>query len=96
VLAEFLKRQVLKNRALIHEEAGRIQDFLRLLMKQRNTGEKWTDEEIRLLKAHFVRLACYIPALCVVIMPFGILFLPVIAEALDRRSKRRLSEDTRV
>lgn len=81
---------------MIHEEAVRMHDFLRLLMKQRNTGEKWTNEEIRLLKSRFVRLACYIPALCIVIMPFGILFLPVIAEALDRRSKRRLSEKTHI
>ena len=89
MLAELIKRQVLKNRSLAHEEAGRLQDFYRLLMKQRNTGERWTAEEVRKLKSHLLRLSFYIPVLAVAVMPFGILLLPVIAEALDRRSKRR-------
>jgi len=90
VLAELIRKQVLKNRSLVHEEAGRLQDFYRLLMKERNTGERWTAEEIRRLKAHLFRLSFYIPVLAVAVMPFGILLLPVIAEALERRSRKRL------
>ena len=90
MLAEFIRRQVLKNQSMVREEAGRLQDFFRLLMKQRNTGERWTAKDIRKLKSHLLRLSFYIPVLAIVVMPFGILFLPVIAEALDRRSKRRM------
>ena len=90
MLAELIRRQVLKNRSLVHEEAGHMQDFYRLLMKQRNTGERWTAEEIRKLKSHLFRLSFYIPVLAVAVMPFGILLLPLVAEALDRRSRKRL------
>ncbi len=90
MFAELIRKQVSKNRSLVHEEAGRMQDFYNLLMKQRNTGERWTAEEIRKLKSHLFRLSFYIPVLAVAVMPFGILLLPVIAEALDRRSKKRL------
>jgi len=66
-----------------------MEGFLHLLMKQRNTSEKWTREEIGLLKSQIIHLSLYIPVMIVVILPFGILLLPVLAEILDRRSKKR-------
>jgi len=86
----FLKRHILKNRALILKEAKQMHDFMNLLMKRRNTGVKLTREEIRLIKCHVKHLALYAPALVIFILPFGSLLLPILAEALDRREKSRV------
>lgn len=89
MLMQFIKRQFSKNRALIHAKAGQMEGFLHLLTKQRNTSEKWTQEEISLLKSQIIHLSLYIPAMIVIIMPFGMLLLPMLAEILDRRSQKR-------
>ena len=48
----FFKKLFLKHKRLFFEEAQQISGFLALLMKQRNTDEKWTQEEKTLLKGH--------------------------------------------
>lgn len=85
----FLRKLVARHRNLIFQEGRQMQDFLKLLMKPRNTDVKWTKEEIRQLKAHLKRLSFYIPALVIFLLPFGAMLLPVLAELLDRRKKRR-------
>ena len=85
----FLKRQILKNRALILQESKHIKKFFQLLMKQRNTGVKWTEDEITQLKSHLKRLAFYVPTLIIFVLPFGSFLLPILAEILDRRKKSR-------
>lgn len=84
-----LKRHVLKNRVLILQESRYFSDFIQLLMKRRNTGTRWTVEEITRLKSHLRHLSLYVPALIVFILPFGLFLLPVLAEILDRREKSR-------
>ena len=85
----FLKRQILKNKALILQESKHMEDFFRLLMKQRNTGVKWTEDEITQLKSHLKRLALYVPTLIIFVLPFGLFLLPILAEILERREKSR-------
>jgi len=85
----FLKKQILKNRALIIKEGKYLQDFMQLLMKYRNTGAGWTKEEKTQLKSHFKHLSLYVPALIIFALPFGSLLLPVLTEVLDRRDKNR-------
>ncbi len=68
---------------------SRANEFLQLLMKQKNTGRKWTGEEISQLKAYLKHLSRSVPVLVIFLLPFGSLLLPVLAEVLDRRKKTR-------
>lgn len=85
----FLKRHILKYRALIHQESQHIEEFMHLLMKRRNTGVKWTGEEITRIKSHLKHLSLYVPALIIFVLPFGSVLLPILPEILDRRNKSR-------
>jgi hypothetical protein len=85
----FLRRYLLKNKALFFREAERISGFLYLLMKQRNGGERWTPEEGREIKRQLRYLALYIPILAIFLLPGGSLFLPFLAEVMDRRKVPR-------
>ncbi|MBP7735683.1 MAG: hypothetical protein KA369_06885 [Spirochaetes bacterium] len=84
-----IQQVIRKHKALILHEASLIHGFLRLLMKQINTNEKWTREERLELRHHIKHLSLYIPALIIFCLPFGMLLVPVLAETLDRRSVRR-------
>jgi hypothetical protein len=89
VIKLFLKRHILKNRALIHQESKYMHDFMHLLMKRRNARTPWTREEITQLKAYIKHLSLYVPALIIFVFPFGLFLLPILAEILDRREKSR-------
>ncbi|HET6514808.1 MAG TPA: hypothetical protein VFG09_06565 [Thermodesulfovibrionales bacterium] len=84
-----LKNLVLKNRELIWKEAEKMQGFMALLMKPRNTGAGWTEDEKKSLKAHLKHLSAFLPALVIFLLPGGFLLLPLLAIALDRRKKKR-------
>ncbi len=86
----FFKRLFHKHKRLFFEEAQQISGFLALLMKQRNTNEKWTEEEKTLIKEHLKHLSMYIPALLIFALPGGCILLPIFAEIMDRRKTRRL------
>jgi hypothetical protein len=86
----FLQRLLIKNKALILKESINMRDFMNLLMKRRNTTDKWTKEEIHQIKTHVVRLAFYVPVLIIFVLPGGKFLLPFLAEVLDRREKSRL------
>ncbi len=70
--------------------------FMRLLMKQRNTGTKWSREEIAELKAHIRHLKSYMPLLTCLLLPGGFLLLPLLAARLDRRKAGRSREKSEV
>lgn len=89
----FFKKLFLKHKKLFFEEAQRISGFLTLLMKQRNTNQKWTEEEKTLLKEHLKHLSLYIPALLIFALPGGCILLPIFAEIMDRRRTRRLRQE---
>jgi hypothetical protein len=58
-------------------------------MKQRNTGNDWTNEDIKKIKSHLIHMALYVPVLIVFLLPFGFLLLPVLAEVMDGREEIR-------
>jgi hypothetical protein len=89
MLRTLADRYLKRYKGLIYAEAETMKGFMALLMKTRNTGQPWSKEEIRELKGYFRHLAQYIPILIIILMPFGSLFLPLLAEALDRRRNRR-------
>jgi hypothetical protein len=77
---------------MIKRETCHAQGFMEVLMKQRNSGERWTKEEKALMKRCLRRFAVYVPVMAVFLLPFGMVFLPVLAEILDRRHDRRGSD----
>ncbi len=85
----FLKRLLDKNRSFILQEADFISGFMQLLMKPRNTGNKWTKEEQMELKGSLRHLSVYVPVMIIFLMPGGSLLLPFLAEFLDRRKMKR-------
>jgi len=89
MIRDWFRRRMDRYRKLIYREAEHMKGFMALLMKQRNTDQSWTREEIAALKRHVRRLCGYLPALFLFLLPFGILLLPVLAEVLDRRRERR-------
>ena len=85
----FVRKLIQKNKALLLNEATCINGFMHLLMKRRNTGEKWTKDDKTRLKVHIKHLSLYVPALFIFLLPGGSLLLPILAEILDRRKKQR-------
>jgi uncharacterized membrane protein len=61
---------------------------LRVLMKRRNR-EPWSDEDRRFLRAELRSAARTLPALALLLLPGGLLLLPLYAWLLDRRRKPR-------
>ncbi len=94
VIRAFLRRLLIKHKALFFQEAQRMSGFLYLLMKQRNTDEKWTPEEKKEIKRNLKILAMYIPILIIFLLPGGSLLLPLLAEIMDRRKTRRRPPDS--
>jgi hypothetical protein len=89
MIKNFIISQIKKNKDLILNETNEMSDFTKLLMKQRNTGTKWTREERLKLRYYLCRIAIYVPIILIFLLPFGTLLLPVLAESLDRRKNRR-------
>ena len=69
-----------------------IKGLMHLLMKTRNTDEKWTRDEKKEIKRHLKNIAKIVPALVIFSLPGGSILLPVLAEAIDRRKTRRLQQ----
>ena len=63
--------------------------FMKLLMKERNTVGRWTEDDKALLRYYLRRLALYVPALTIFVLPFGFFLIPLLVEVLDRRKKSR-------
>jgi hypothetical protein len=81
----FLGEATARERRFLSNEILQVRGLMDLLMKPRN-GERWTPEEKRELKAHLRRLTSVSPYLVVVlVLPGGMLILPVLAWWLDRR-----------
>ncbi|KRT71141.1 MAG: hypothetical protein XU15_C0002G0314 [candidate division NC10 bacterium CSP1-5] len=89
MIKRFLKRLIATNKELILSQVLAVKDLMRLLMKNRNTGEKWTRDEIREIRVHLKHIAMLVPALIIFLLPGGSVLLPILAEVLDRRKKIR-------
>ena len=92
MLKLLLKRIIASNKSLILRESQGMNDFMMLLMKQINTADKWTVEDIKKIKSHLIRFVLYVPVLVIFFLPFGSLLLPLLAEILDKRAVSRKKE----
>jgi hypothetical protein len=90
MLKRYLKQLVIRNRDFILQEVLEVKGLMQLLMKHRNTGQKWTKGELQEIRGHFRELSRVIPVLVIFLLPGGSLFLPFLAQVLDRRKKTRL------
>ncbi len=90
MIKRYLKRLIIINKQAILMEVLSIRGLMRLLMKIRNTDEKWTMEEKKEIKIHLRNIAKIVPSIAIFSLPGGSFLLPILAEALDRRKTRRL------
>jgi len=90
MIKKYLKRLININKEVILMEVLSIRGLMQLLMKTRNTDEKWTREEKKEVKRHLKNIAKILPAIAIFSLPGGSFLLPILTEALDRRKIRRL------
>jgi hypothetical protein len=90
MIKKYLKRLILLNKEAILMEVLSISGLMQVLMKIRNKDEKWTREEKKEILKHLKNIAKIIPAVAIFSLPGGAFLLPILAEALDRRKRRRL------
>jgi hypothetical protein len=90
MIKKYLKRLIHLNKEAILMEVLSIKGLMQVLMKTRNTDEKWTREEKKEIMRHLKNIAKIIPVVAIFSLPGGALLLPILAEALDRRKRRRL------
>jgi hypothetical protein len=89
MINKYLKKLVLINKQAILMEVLSIQGLMQLLMKIRNTDEKWTREEKKEIRMHLRNIAKIVPTVALFSLPGGSFLLPILAGALDRRKIRR-------
>ena len=92
MLKGYTKKLIISNKEFILKEVLAAKGLMQLLMKPRNTGQKWTAEEKREVIIHLKRISKTIPVVVIFCLPFGSLFLPILIEMLDRRKINRLSK----
>ncbi|MDH5202744.1 MAG: LETM1 domain-containing protein [Nitrospirota bacterium] len=90
MIIEYFKRLFIKNKEFILNEVLEVKGLMQLLMKNRNTGEKWTKEEKKEIKKHFKNISKVVPVLLIFFLPGGFLLLPFLTEVLDRRKIKRI------
>lgn len=76
-----------KYRDEILNEVLLIDDLMYVLTK--GLSVKWTSAELALIKNHFTHIAKRIPAIALLLAPGGFILLPVLAEVLDRRQRKK-------
>jgi hypothetical protein len=90
MIKKYLKRLIIINKEAILMEVLSIKGFMQLLMKTRNTEQKWTREEKKEIRSHLRNIAKIVPTVAIFFLPGGSFLLPILVEALDRRKARRL------
>lgn len=82
-----------RERRRLAAECVAVRGLMPLLMKPRNTrgSDHWSHEDKVLLKQHIRRMSRLSPYLVLLVMPGGLLALPVLAWWLDRRRRARVS-----
>ena len=66
-----------------------VKGLMRLLMKHRMTGKKWTRDELREIRNRLKEISKIVPVVVVFLLPGGTILLPFLAEVLDRRTEPR-------
>lgn len=90
MLKKLIRKALFSSKEILFYESRQMQGFLHLIMKPRNTGERWSVEEKREIKDYLKYVSLYIPLSIVFLMPGGLFFLPVLSSILDRRRVRRV------
>jgi hypothetical protein len=90
MIKKYFKRLILLNKEAVLMEVLSIKGLMQVLMKTRNTDEKWTREERKEIVRHLRNIAKIVPAVAIFSLPGGAFFLPLLAEVLDRRKTKRL------
>lgn len=72
----------------IRTELSQVNGLVHVLMKRRNGG-KWTNEERTMLQRNLQAMRNLSPYLIPIVMPGGLLLLPLLAWWLDNRRKQR-------
>jgi len=90
MIIEYFKGLFIKNKEFILKEVLEVKGLMQLLMKYRNTGEKWTREEKKEIKMHVKNISKVVPFLLIFLLPGGSLLLPFLSEVLDRRKSTRI------
>jgi hypothetical protein len=68
-----------------------MHNFILLLIKLGRTKPKWTIDEISQLKSHMKHLALCVTVIIMLVLPFGLLLLPLYIELADRREKSKIN-----
>lgn len=89
MIKKYIKSLLIINKEAILLEVLSIKGLMQLLMKIRNTDEKWSREEKEEIKMHLRNIAKIAPTVAIFSLPGGAFLLPLLAEALDRRKVRR-------
>jgi len=89
MIIAYAKRLIVKNREFILTEVLAVKGLMQLLMKTRNTGERWTREDLHEIRSHLRHVSKMVPVIILIVLPGGSFFLPFLAEVLDRRKTKR-------
>jgi hypothetical protein len=92
MITRYIKNLLTKNKEFLLGHVLAVKGLMQLIMKQRNTGEKWTREEKKLIKQHLKTMAMAVPAIIIFLPPGGGILLPLLVDVLDRRKKARQPE----
>jgi hypothetical protein len=89
MIKSYLARQLRNNREFILQEVLAVKGLMQVLMKNRNTGEKWTKEEKKEIKRHLRNISKIVPVILIFLLPGGSVLLPILAAVIDRRKTIR-------
>lgn len=89
MIIAYAKRLIVKNRDFILTEVLAVKGLMQVLMKTRNTGERWTREELYEIRSHLRHISKIVPVIILIVLPGGSFLLPFLAEVLDRRKAKR-------
>jgi hypothetical protein len=81
----YFKRLLQHNREFIIKEVLEVRGLTHLLMKCRYSGQHWTKEEKKEIKAHLKNISKAVPIVTIFLLPGGSLLLPFLVEVLDKR-----------
>lgn len=87
----FIKKLFILNKQRILDEVVKIRGFMRLVMKQKNTGIKWTKYELAKVKLHIKNISKFFPIFIIFLLPGGLILLGLLVLILERRKRKRLS-----
>ncbi len=67
------------------KEVLEVKGLMHLLMKYRYSGQHWTKEEKKEIKAHLKSISKAVPVVTIFLLPGGSLLLPFLVEVIDKK-----------